>query len=155
MGRPWSTRTGGDRSLAARLATGIAVAVLISSAVAPAVLAGDPIAVTNTTVQLLAGGSQSFTTPAAAPLDSATSPAAVEVSPASRADEATPKRIRAGFAAPQIVAGIPNPFPNPVVNQNQGFFGFNGVNHRDQRLANGGNQFSVEPPDQGMCVGNG
>jgi len=32
---------------------------------------------------------------------------------------------------------------------------FNGINHRDQRLANGGNQFSLEPPDQGLCVGNG
>jgi hypothetical protein len=32
---------------------------------------------------------------------------------------------------------------------------FNGLNHRDQRLANGGNQFSLEPPDQGLCVGNG
>jgi hypothetical protein len=32
---------------------------------------------------------------------------------------------------------------------------FNGLNHRNQRRANGGNQFSVEPPDQGLCVGNG
>ena len=32
---------------------------------------------------------------------------------------------------------------------------FNGLNHRQQRLANGGNQFSLEPPDQGLCVGNG
>jgi hypothetical protein len=32
---------------------------------------------------------------------------------------------------------------------------FNGINHRDHRTANGGNQFSVEPPDQGLCVGNG
>src|SRR5712692_4265856 len=32
---------------------------------------------------------------------------------------------------------------------------FNGLNFRQQRLANGGNQFSVEPPDQGLCVGNG
>ena len=31
----------------------------------------------------------------------------------------------------------------------------NGLNHRDQRLANGGNQFSLEPPDQALCVGNG
>jgi hypothetical protein len=30
-----------------------------------------------------------------------------------------------------------------------------GLNHRDQRLANGGNQFSLEPPDQALCVGNG
>jgi len=32
---------------------------------------------------------------------------------------------------------------------------FDGLNHRKQRLANGGNQFSLEPPDQGLCVGNG
>jgi hypothetical protein len=32
---------------------------------------------------------------------------------------------------------------------------FRGLNHRDQRLANGGNQFSLEPPDQALCVGNG
>jgi hypothetical protein len=29
---------------------------------------------------------------------------------------------------------------------------FDGLNHRQQRLANGGNQFSVEPPDQGLCA---
>ena len=32
---------------------------------------------------------------------------------------------------------------------------FDGLTFRQQRLANGGNQFSVEPPDQGMCAGNG
>jgi hypothetical protein len=32
---------------------------------------------------------------------------------------------------------------------------FKGLNHRDQRLANGGNQFSLEPPDQALCAGNG
>ena len=30
---------------------------------------------------------------------------------------------------------------------------FQGINHRDNRLANGGNQFSLEPPDQALCVG--
>jgi hypothetical protein len=34
-------------------------------------------------------------------------------------------------------------------------FTFQGLNHFDQRTANGGNQFSLEPPDQGLCVGNG
>ena len=33
--------------------------------------------------------------------------------------------------------------------------GFNGLNFHDQRYANNGNQFSVEPPDQGLCAGNG
>jgi len=32
---------------------------------------------------------------------------------------------------------------------------FDGLNFRQNRLASGGNQFSVEPPDQGLCVGNG
>jgi hypothetical protein len=39
---------------------------------------------------------------------------------------------------------------NPVFQLN-----FAGLDHRDQRLANGGNQFSLEPPDQGLCAGNG
>lgn len=30
-----------------------------------------------------------------------------------------------------------------------------GVNHRDSRNADAGNQFSGEPPDQGLCAGNG
>ena len=33
--------------------------------------------------------------------------------------------------------------------------GFEGLNHYQQRYSRGGNQFSVEPPDQGLCVGNG
>lgn len=33
--------------------------------------------------------------------------------------------------------------------------GFDGLNLRQQRLANGGNQFTVEPPDQALCAGNG
>jgi len=39
---------------------------------------------------------------------------------------------------------------NPTFNA-----GFEGLNHYQQRYSRGGNQFSVEPPDQGMCVGNG
>jgi hypothetical protein len=39
---------------------------------------------------------------------------------------------------------------NPELNRS-----FDGLNFRQQRLANGGNQFSVEPPDQALCVGNG
>ncbi|MFL7838655.1 MAG: hypothetical protein AB8I52_07695 [Candidatus Promineifilaceae bacterium] len=32
---------------------------------------------------------------------------------------------------------------------------FEGVNHRDSRLADNGNQYSGEPADQGVCAGNG
>ncbi len=34
-------------------------------------------------------------------------------------------------------------------------FGFNGLSHLDQRNANGGNQFSTEPPTPSVAVGNG
>jgi hypothetical protein len=34
-------------------------------------------------------------------------------------------------------------------------FGFEGLNHYQQRYSRGGNQFSLEPPDQALCVGNG
>ena len=39
---------------------------------------------------------------------------------------------------------------NPILNQS-----FEGLNLYQQRYARGGNQFTVEPPDQGLCVGNG
>jgi hypothetical protein len=42
-----------------------------------------------------------------------------------------------------------------VRGQANGFVGFSGLSHVDQRTANGGNQFSLEPPDQGLCAGNG
>jgi hypothetical protein len=56
----------------------------------------------------------------------------------------------------------PKPLAHPVV-ASQGLAGsnpeleasFDGLTSRDQRLANGGNQFSVEPPDQALCVANG
>ena len=32
---------------------------------------------------------------------------------------------------------------------------FRAINHIEQRLTNGGNQWSTAPPDQGLCVGNG
>ena len=136
-----------------QLATSIAVLALIASALAPSVLAADPaVSPTSSTIVLLStSGSRPFTTPPGG--DPATiKPGDNEVAPGAR-DELTPKRqllsLRPG------VPGIPNPFPNPVVGKTPGFFGFNGVSHRDQRLANGGNQYSAEPPDQGLCVGNG
>src|SRR6516162_5488446 len=42
------------------------------------------------------------------------------------------------------------PKSNPILDSH-----FQGLNFHDQRFANGGNQFSVEPPDQGLCAGNG
>jgi hypothetical protein len=53
----------------------------------------------------------------------------------------------------------PSPPGTPVVSNPGGATGFNGLSHVDQRLAGTGvyanTQFSLEPPDQGLCVGNG
>jgi hypothetical protein len=54
---------------------------------------------------------------------------------------------------------VPAPPPNSIALINPGFSGFPGLTHRDQRRAGTGaytnTQFSLEPPDQGLCVGNG
>src|SRR5262249_46460057 len=56
-------------------------------------------------------------------------------------------------------AHVPQPASNALASSNLGFTGFNGLSHRDQRLAGTGTykntQFSLEPPDQALCVGNG
>jgi hypothetical protein len=65
-----------------------------------------------------------------------------------------------GFEVPKSEAGglpsvVPNPAPTPVAANSLGLPGFDGISHLDQRLAANGNQQSLEPPDQGLCVGNG
>jgi hypothetical protein len=52
-------------------------------------------------------------------------------------------------------AFVPRPDAAAITGPGASFSGFNGITHRDQRLAGGGNQFSLEPPDQGLGVGNG
>ncbi len=56
----------------------------------------------------------------------------------------------AGQLAPPVVRSTPLTFAKPGLRKS-----FQGLNLLDQRSANGGNQFTVEPPDQALCVGNG
>ena len=63
----------------------------------------------------------------------------------------------AGAAGPDVVAtdrGALGTGGTALTNPAVGLT-FEGINHRQQRIANGGNQFSLEPPDQGLCAGNG
>ena len=63
-------------------------------------------------------------------------------------------RLRAAEAAADLT--VPTVAPKAVAGSNPGLDrSFEGLNFFDQRFANNGNQFSVEPPDQGLCVGNG
>ena len=49
----------------------------------------------------------------------------------------------------------PAPAGQAVSGSSGGATGFVGLDHFDERTADGGNQFSLEPPDQALCVGNG
>ena len=61
-----------------------------------------------------------------------------------------------GNNSPRGPLNVPQVRSSAVAGSNPGLFtSFNGLNLRDQRLANSGNQFTVEPPDQGLCAGNG
>ena len=69
-----------------------------------------------------------------------------------------------GKSRPMMAASIMSSaaLPEPVVAgrsisglPSQGFLGFNGISHYDQRVAGGNTQFSDEPPDQAVCAANG
>ncbi len=60
------------------------------------------------------------------------------------------RSISHGPGSPASVNAGPHFKSNPTL-----VTSFDGLNLHDQRYANGGNQFTVEPPDQGLCVGNG
>ncbi len=67
----------------------------------------------------------------------------------------TSKPQISGTVKPARVAAnqVPKPPSNAIVTPNS-VQGFNGITHRDQRVSDNGNQFSLEPPDQGLAVGN-
>ena len=75
-----------------------------------------------------------------------------EISPNDDVTERTPK-VEAPTVnpptTPPAVSGKRITYSNPNAT------GFNGLSHVDSRTASNGNQFSLEPPDQGLCVGNG
>ncbi len=66
-----------------------------------------------------------------------------------------PKRPNALPDTRVTPALAPNPATTPVAGPEPGMLGFGGLTHADSRFANNGNQFSGEPPDQALCVGNG
>ena len=63
--------------------------------------------------------------------------------------------IDRSLSAGGVSAGIPTTTGKRAKSNPAFVSGFEGLNFYQQRYARGGNQFSVEPPDQGMCAGNG
>ena len=87
-----------------------------------------------------------------------TSPASGEFRPAEGDDAAaTDKAVanRSPHSHAKSLRGVPPPSGVSGTSlgvNSPGDTGWQGINHRDQRLADGGNQWSTTPPDQGLCA---
>lgn len=66
-----------------------------------------------------------------------------------------PKRTNTAPDNRVTPADTPTPSTSPVVGRFPGTLPFSSLSAADSRYANDGNQFSNEPPDQALCVGNG
>jgi hypothetical protein len=128
-------------------ATALLVSLIAASAAAPAI-AGSGI-----TRQIALAGTGS---PAAGAFTPSGGSTGMEF-PAQE-DEATPeafdgtiaRSLSKGSGSGLVTATAKKAKSNPTVDKS-----FEGLTFYQQRFARGGNQFSVEPPDQAMCVGNG
>jgi hypothetical protein len=111
----------------------------------------------SSTRQIPSGGTTSIR-PGVTGTDSLQQP---EVRPGSEGDEGAGSfnRPRPGFKNgkfPKKPLDAPLVPSSEVAGENPELaLSFDGMNHYDQRTANDGNQWSLEPPDQGLCVGNG
>ena len=145
--------------LPSRLAAAAAVAALVlGTAAGPAAANGSgsggstsasqgahasPVVLTRVGTTSIGGGA-----PAAAAAPSTTTN---EFGPSLEADQQIP---HSGKVVHVAAAHVPTPGGNSVAATSSAS-GFVGISHRDQRLADSGYQWSLEPPDQGLCVGNG
>lgn len=69
--------------------------------------------------------------------------------------EVRPKPPGGGEEERMVARTAPDPTPLDLVSRPRESLHFEGLNIGDTRYANGGNQFTSEPPDQALCVGNG
>ena len=75
-----------------------------------------------------------------------------------RRSGSNPLRTEPGAAGPDVKAGssgVATAGGSKAKSQPELLLDWQGLNHRDSRVADGGNQFSGEPADQGVCAGNG
>src|SRR5512136_1833851 len=134
-----------------------AVALIISLVPVASAGAATLAAGGTSTRQIPAGGTTSIR-PAGQGADGLQQP---ELRPGSESDDGAGSinRPRPGFKNgkfPKQPLDAPTVPSSAVAGSNSELaLSFDGLNHRDQRLANGGNQWTLEPPDQGLCVGNG
>ena len=116
------------------------------------------VTLTPTTVSLTRGGSATLTT-APGTNDPVTVKDEVDTATVGDADSGSGDDDEGGVSRtlPGTVTGKGAPVSASKKAKSNPSLGthFQGLNFHDQRFANNGNQFSVEPPDQGLCAGNG
>ena len=131
--------------------------LLISPAAATSVSAAAP-AITPVMVPVSAGGTASFTGGAVSS-DPAIDTTEIDQATMGDTDASDGVDFGAGVnrTLPTVVTGNGRSInPNKRAKSNPALgTHFQGLNFHDQRFANGGNQFSVEPPDQALCAGGG
>ncbi len=67
-----------------------------------------------------------------------------------------PAKFKFAITNLQTASPSSSPLMLPMaISNSTSAFSFNGIDHFDQRNANHGNQFSLEPPSQGLAVANG
>src|SRR5262245_5139303 len=141
------------------LLTLAAILVLLASALATVSVGAAPLQSSGSTRLIPSGGTTSLV---AAPLGTASGIQDPEFVTEVEGDEAGGEAGNDGhhgvdrsFSGATTGNGRPvNPHKQAKSNPELGVH-FEGLNFFNQRFANGGNQFSVEPPDQGLCAGNG
>lgn len=81
----------------------------------------------------------------------------VEIHPSTRASESKLRSQRDQLRSASLMTSslLPRALQATPVNSATTGSGFMGLTHYDQRNAYGGNQFSIEPPSEGLAVGNG
>ena len=128
------------------LSLGVAVALALAPSIAvsvPAASAGQKGSVQHLTLK-------GFFTPGNVPTSGEIAPSIDQVPPHSPLNKAL-EHVPA--------AGVSNIAGNKINGSADTVAAWNGISHLDQRTAGTGiyknTQFSLEPPDQGLCVGNG
>jgi len=106
---------------------------------------------TVTQGQLIVRPTTSF--PATATAATLTGPGIARSKPHFNLKAALRNAVKGASASTPLVN--PDPTPQHIFGAEGDFFGFPGATHFDSAHASNGDQFSVEPPDQGLAVGNG
>jgi hypothetical protein len=137
----------------------LAAALLASGLVPVASVGAVPLLAGGLTRQIASAGTTSFAAADQGAASGVQEPEFAGGADGDSADGAAADGTRSGvdrsYSGPATGKGLPVGSHKQAKSNPELGVHFQGLNFFNQRFANGGNQFSVEPPDQGLCAGNG